>query len=160
MSDADPELDALRAKLRQEMMQEAARQEEPAAEAAAPTPPLDHPVEITDAEFQPFLAAHDFVVVDCWAPWCGPCRIVGPIIEQLAKELAGKVAFAKLNVDHNPRVPGTFGVQSIPTLLVFQKGRLLDRIVGALPKAQLAAMLERMRGSSARRTGAAGPRRI
>ena len=160
MSD-DPELDALRAKLRNEMMREAAREDEPPAEPAAGEGPLDHPVEITDGEFQSFVAAHEFVVVDCWAPWCGPCRIVGPIVDQLAKEMAGKVAFAKLNVDHNPRVPGTFGVQGIPTLLVFHKGRLVDRIVGAMPKAQLAATLERMHAGAARRaSGTPGPRRI
>lgn len=150
MSD-DPELDAIRARLRQELAGQA---------AAPPAAALDHPVDVEDATLAAFVRAHEVVVVDCWAPWCGPCRIVGPIVDQLAQELAGRVAFGKLNVDMNPQASQAFGIQSIPTLLVFQEGRLVDRIVGAMPKPQLAARIERARG--ARRSGGAtpGPRRL
>lgn len=152
MSD-DPELEAIRARLRQQMMAEAAA---PAEEEAAP--PLDRPVEVDDAGFDALVREHDLLVVDCWAPWCGPCRIVGPVVDELAREMAGRVAFAKLNVDHNPRVSNAFAIQSIPTLLVFKRGRLVDRIVGALPKARLQAAIERH--ASPRRAGTPGPRRL
>ena len=76
-------------------------------------------------------------VVDFWAPWCGPCRMVGPIVEQLAREYAGKVAFGKLNVDENPMVAGSFGIQSIPTMIAFQNGKAVDGLLGAVPKAQI-----------------------
>lgn len=145
MSD-DPELEAIRARLRAELMGGAA--------APAATPALDHPVEVDDAGFEALVGSHDLLVVDCWAPWCGPCRIVGPVVDALAREMAGRVVFAKLNVDHNPAVSRAFAIQSIPTLLVFKQGRLVDRIVGALPKPQLAAQIERHA-----RVGTPGPRR-
>lgn len=133
--DPDPELAAIRARMRQEMMQR----------AAAP-PPLAHPAEVADVTFEPFVRDHARAVVDCWAPWCGPCRIVGPIVDQLAAEWAGRVAFGKLNVDLNPMVSQALGIQSIPTMLVYRDGRLVDRVVGALPKPQLAARLSRSLG--------------
>jgi thioredoxin 1 len=143
VDEPDPELDAIRARLRSEMTQPA-----PAT--------LDHPVDVTDADFAQFVQAHDLVVVDCWAPWCGPCRIVGPIVDQLAKEMAGKVVFGKLDTDENPGVAQAFAIMSIPTLLVFSRGRLVDRIVGALPKPQMAAFIQRhVRGRAS-----PGPRRV
>ena len=150
--DEDAELAAIRARLRQEMTQGAAGTA-PGAEAPA------HPVDVDDAGFEAFVQAHPFVVVDCWAPWCGPCRIVGPIVDQLAREMAGRVVFGKLDVDQNPRTSAAFGVQSIPTLLVFSGGRLVDRLVGAMPKPMLAARLERHLGGR-RAGGTPGPRRI
>lgn len=136
--DDDPELAAIRARLRQQILAEAS-----SAAVAQASPPLSHPVEIEDATFESFVRQHPRVVVDCWAPWCGPCRIVGPIVDELAREMAGRVVFAKLNVDFNPGVAQAFGVQSIPTLLVFKEGRLVDRLIGALPKPQLATALAR-----------------
>lgn len=124
---------------------------------AQAAPPAEGPVDLDDAAFEAFVRAHENVVVDCWAPWCGPCRIVGPIVDELSREMAGRVRFAKLNVDHNPGVSQAFAVQSIPTLLVFRHGRLVDRLVGALPKPQLAAQLERHFGRRA--GGSPGPRR-
>lgn len=81
------------------------------------------------------------VLLDCWAPWCGPCRLIGPIIEQLAQESNGKYTIAKLNVDENPRTSSQFQIQSIPTMLIFRDGKLVDRIIGAQPKHAIAARL-------------------
>jgi len=92
------------------------------------------PVHITDADMDKVVKKYETIVVDCWAPWCGPCRMVGPIIDELAKEMQGKIVFAKLNVDENQRTSMKYKIMSIPTLLVFKKGNLVDRFVGALPE--------------------------
>lgn len=109
--------------------------------AARPAAADPEPVVLTDATLPEFLAGHRLAVVDCWAPWCGPCRLVEPVVAGLARELAGRVAFGKLNVDENPRAAQGFGVQAIPTLLVFRDGRLADRIVGAVPRGAILAKL-------------------
>jgi len=83
------------------------------------------------------------VLVDFWATWCGPCRSISPIVEELAKEFTGKVKVTKLNVDENPSTPSQYGVRGIPTLILFKGGKILDQIVGAVPKARLKAMLEK-----------------
>ena len=90
-------------------------------------------IEITDNNFEENMKKHDLFVVDCWAEWCMPCRMVGPMIEKLAEEHDGKIVFGKLNVDHNSTVPQKYQIMSIPTLLVFKDGELVDRIVGAMP---------------------------
>lgn len=95
------------------------------------------PITLTDSNFDSEIAKHRLIVVDFWAPWCGPCRMVGPIIEELASEYAGKVAFGKVDVDENMAVPGRFGVRGIPTLIVFKDGQAVDTIVGACPKSHL-----------------------
>jgi len=92
------------------------------------------PVEIKDSDFEGFIKKYENVVVDCWAPWCGPCRMIAPVIEELADELKGKVVFGKLNVDENQLTAMRFNIMSIPTLLIFKKGNLVERIIGALPK--------------------------
>jgi len=98
----------------------------------------DHPVEVTDQTFaREVLQYSGPVLVDCWAPWCGPCRTVGPIMDQLAGEYAGRVKIAKLNTDQNQRIAGQFQIQSIPTMLFFKGGRLVNRQVGALPKNEI-----------------------
>jgi thioredoxin 1 len=81
-------------------------------------------------------------VVDFWAPWCGPCRLVAPLIEQLASEYAGRVKFAKLNVDEAPGIANEYGIRSIPTIAIFQDGKPVDGVIGAVPRAQLQARIE------------------
>ncbi len=89
------------------------------------------------------FSRYELAIVDCWAPWCGPCRMVSPIVESLSNEYDRRVAFGKLNVDENRTVPGQYEIRGIPTLLVFGKGKLTDGIVGALPKEHLKARIEK-----------------
>ena len=100
------------------------------------------PVQITDADIDESVKKYQTLVIDCWAPWCGPCRMVGPVIEALAKEMQGKIVFGKLNVDENPTTSMKHKIMSIPTLLVFKNGSLVDRLIGAVPKDALKAKLE------------------
>lgn len=110
---------------------------EPAASA--------HPVVVSDATFAAEVEHASLpVLLDLWAPWCGPCRTIAPVIEQLAGELAGRVKVAKLNVDENPRTAARYGVQSIPTLLVLKHGQVVDTLVGAQPKQAIMARLARL----------------
>ncbi|MCA1605507.1 MAG: thioredoxin [Acidobacteria bacterium] len=110
-----------------------------AEETVAETKPLT----VTDSSFQRDVLEGNArpVLLDCWAPWCGPCRIVGPIMDQLAAESNGRYRVAKLNVDENPRTAAQFQIQSIPTMLIFKNGKLIDRLVGAQPKQAIAARL-------------------
>ena len=102
----------------------------------------NEPVTITDADIDEAIKKYSTIVVDCWAPWCGPCRMVGPVIDELAKEMQGKVVFGKLNVDENPKTSMKHQIMSIPTLLVFKNGNLVDRLVGAFPKEELKKRLK------------------
>ena len=98
-------------------------------------------VNATDETFDVEARASPAVLVDLWAPWCGPCKIVGPILEQLARDYAGRLKVVKVNVDQNPRLAQRFDARSIPTLVVMRDGRVVDRIVGAMPKDQLTVRL-------------------
>ena len=101
------------------------------------------PVTITDQTFEREVvqAKGRPVLVDCWAPWCGPCRMIGPILDQLAAESAGRYRIAKLNVDENPQTSARFKIASIPTMLIFKDGKLIDRLIGAQPKQAIAERL-------------------
>ncbi|MGQ9543251.1 MAG: thioredoxin [Candidatus Bathyarchaeia archaeon] len=101
------------------------------------------PVKVSDETFDETVGRGGLVVVDFWAEWCGPCRVLSPIIDQLAKEYAGKALFAKLNVDENPATAARFGVMSIPTLLIFKDSRLVDTVVGLAPKIKIESILKR-----------------
>lgn len=91
----------------------------------------------TDDSFEQDIQASVLVIVDFWASWCGPCRIMGPILDDVAKEMAGKVRIVKINVDEHPLTPGQFGVQGIPTLIMFKNGEVVDEIVGVVQKPML-----------------------
>jgi thioredoxin 1 len=106
-------------------------------------------VEVTDATFDKMVQDEAVLVVDCWAPWCGPCRMVAPVIEELAKDFAGKVTFAKLNVDQNQAISMRYRIQSIPTMLFFKNGKMVDQKLGAMPKAMLQPIVEKHLGAAA-----------
>ncbi|MBI4826376.1 MAG: thioredoxin [Nitrospirae bacterium] len=99
-------------------------------------------INVTSASFEKDVAqAAGLVVVDFWATWCGPCKIISPIVEELATEYAGKAAFGKINTDENPDLASRFNIRGIPTLMFFKNGKNIDQLVGAVPKATLAAKI-------------------
>ena len=103
----------------------------------------DKPFVVSDATFQTEIldSKHPLILVDAWAPWCGPCRVIAPVLDQLAAESQGRYVIAKLNVDENPRIATQFHISSIPTMLFFKQGKLVDRLIGAHPKNVIAAHL-------------------
>jgi thioredoxin 1 len=130
-------------KLEDLFMRKKAREERSAQASSAP-------IELTDSNFFSMVSRYPLMVVDFWAAWCGPCRMVSPIIEQLAKEYSGRVAFGKLNVDENPSVSNGFGVQSIPTILIFKDGKQVDGLIGAVPKQVIESKFGQYLGGSRR----------
>ena len=102
---------------------------------------IREPIMLTDSNFKNELSKYPILLIDFWAPWCGPCKMISPIIEQLAREYTGKVVFGKVNIDENRMITQSFGIQSIPTMIIFKNGKAVDIIVGAIPKAQLETRL-------------------
>jgi thioredoxin 1 len=105
---------------------------------------VDVTVTVTDASFDKVVQGAEAVVVDFWAPWCGPCRMLAPIVEELASAYQGKVVFGKLNMDENPLTAERFGIMSIPTLLFFKNSKLVDSIIGVVPKAYLEGKIKKL----------------
>ncbi|HYT00454.1 MAG TPA: thioredoxin [Thermoplasmata archaeon] len=131
----DPELAAIRAKKLRDLMV-----------AAAPKPPPPEwsgPVVVTDLTFDSEVRQPGLILVDFWAEWCGPCHRVAPILEQVTRARASRMRLGKLNIDENPRTPTRFRVTSIPTMILFKNGKLVDGLVGALPREQIETVVDR-----------------
>ncbi|HEU0143883.1 MAG TPA: thioredoxin [Nitrososphaera sp.] len=131
---SDDELEAIKHKKLAELQKEVATK--------AMMSSITEPIVLTDSNFASEVSKYPIMLVDFWAPWCGPCRMVSPIIEQLSREYSGKVAFGKVNVDENQRIAASFGIQSIPTLMIFKGSKAVDVIMGAVPKAQIEMKLK------------------
>jgi len=129
------ELERIRARKMQELM---SRQNQ----ATGKNMP-DSPIQVTDSDFEGLIQKYPFIVVDCWAAWCGPCRTLAPVIDELARDYVGRVVFGKLDVDENPRTAMNFGIMSVPTLLIIKKGKLVDQIVGAVPRDYIESRLRK-----------------
>lgn len=127
----DEEIESIRARKRAQLEQE--------LKTVAPA----GPVTLTDGTFWDVVRANRVVLVDFWAAWCAPCRAVAPIVESLAKDYAGRVTVGKVNTDENPATASSFGIHSIPTLLVFKDGKVVDAVVGAVPRPFLEQTLQR-----------------
>jgi thioredoxin 1 len=130
--DEDSELERIRYKKMRELMERGSEET-----MSVPQNEIDHPIILNDENFDKEVSKYPVTVVDLWAPWCGPCRMVTPIIENLAKEYVGKIVFGKLNVDENPDTSRKFGIMSIPTIIIFKNGKPIDKVIGALPKEAL-----------------------
>ena len=130
------EVERIKQKKRGQLMEKAA---ETRKAESAPSKPVD----LTDATFTEAVQSHPLVVVDCWAPWCHPCLYVSPIVEEMARDHAGRIFFGKLNVDNNKKIAMKYGIMSIPTLLVFKNSKLVDQIMGARPREKLEPMITR-----------------
>ena len=131
------ELDEIKRKKMEKMMKEMNKPPAPSIELP------DKPVIVTDASIDSMTSAYPLFILDCWAEWCGPCRMIGPIIEQLAGEMKGRAVFGKLNVDENMQTANKYRISAIPTLMIFKDGKLADKIVGAYPKPALTAKLQK-----------------
>ncbi len=131
----DPELTAIRARKLKQLLQ--------STSPSAPVLVGGKPVLLTDATFESEVHKPGLILVDFWAVWCGPCLRVAPVLEQMAKDLAGTLRVGKLNVDENPMTASRFQVMSIPTMLLFKDGKLVDGIVGALPRSEIEKVVRR-----------------
>jgi thioredoxin 1 len=132
------ELEEIKRKKMEQMKKEMNEPAEPFLELP------DKPVVVTDATIDAVASQYPVFILDCWAEWCGPCRMIGPIIEQLAAEMKGKAVFGKLNVDENMQTANKYRISAIPTLMIFKNGKLIDKLVGAYPKPALAAKIQKL----------------
>jgi len=137
--ESDPELEEIRKKKLQEMQRRVDSQDN-----AKKT--WGGPIAVQDSNFDELVRRYPLMMIDCWAPWCGPCRMVAPIIDELARDYAGRVLFGKLNVDENPQTSVRFGIMSIPTLLIMKNGTEIDRIIGAVPRDVIEGKLQKHLG--------------
>lgn len=131
------ELDEIRKKKLEKMKSEMNKPDKP--EAILP----NKPVVLTDETIESAASQYPILIVDCWAEWCGPCRMIAPVIEEFAIELGGKAVFGKLNVDQNMSTSNKYRITAIPTLLVFKNGKLIDKLIGAYPKAALYSKIKK-----------------
>jgi len=131
------ELEEIKKKKMEKMMTDLNKPTEPVVELPG------KPIVVTDATLEKAANQYPILILDCWAEWCGPCRMIGPIIEELAGEMKGKVVFGKLNVDENPQTANKYKISAIPTLMVFKNGKLIDKLVGAYPKTTLTGKIQK-----------------
>jgi thioredoxin 1 len=130
----DEDLEKVRRKKLEDLMKGIS---ERTKKTGTPLQASDKPIELTDDTFYNFTENNNLAVIDCWAPWCGPCRFLTPVVEELARDYQGRIAFGKLNVDENQRVARQYGIMSIPTLLIFKNGKMVDQLIGAMPRNML-----------------------
>jgi len=126
-------------RIRARKMQELLRRKTQASGRSMP----DSPIKMTDSDFESLIQEYPLMVVDCWATWCGPCRMLSPVIDELARDYAGRVVFGKLDVDENPRTAMNFGIMSVPTLLIIKNGKLIDQIIGVVPRDYIESKLRK-----------------
>lgn len=131
------ELEEIKRKKMEKMMNDMNKPKGPAIELP------DKPIVVTDATIDAASSQYPILILDCWAEWCGPCRMIAPVLEEMARELKGKAVFGKLNVDENMQTANKYRISAIPTLLIFKNGKLLDKLVGAYPKATLAGKIQK-----------------
>jgi len=129
------ELERIRAKKMQELMN---RQNQATGRSLPGSP-----IHVTDGDFESLIQKYPLMVIDCWATWCGPCRVLAPVVDELARDYAGRVVFGKLDVDENPQTAMNFGIMSVPTLLIIKNGKLVDQIVGAVPREYIESKLRK-----------------
>ncbi|MEZ5334051.1 MAG: thioredoxin [Methanolobus sp.] len=125
------ELESIRQKRMQELQETLEQKQYPSST-----------IIVTDASFDEFVSKYPLVLVDCWAPWCGPCRMLSPVLDELATELQGKVVFGKVNVDEEKMAAVSFGITSIPAMLIFKEGKFVDKLIGAVPKERIIQKLQ------------------
>lgn len=137
MNEQDDELERIRMKKLKELVE--SQQSGDAQEKGQNWPTT--PIEVTDTTVVQIINSYPLVVIDCWAPWCGPCQMIAPVIKDLARGYAGKIVFGKLNTDENRMSANKYNIMGIPTLLVFKNGKLVDQVVGAMPRNILEPMI-------------------